>query len=120
MLRAILALSALLLCGEVNAKEWSDKDKILFGTYVGLTAVDMLQSRSAMRDPCDCFVEANPMLGHHVSDKEVAIAGVISTIAMYSLIENDAPDWAKYTMIGMRAAVVINNHSVGVRIDVDL
>jgi len=99
--------------------DWDKKDKIFFGSYAALTAVDMLQSRSAMRDPCDCYIEANPIFGHsHVTDKEVIVAGAISMAAMYSLIEKDAPDWAKWTMIGMRTAVVVNNHSIGVRIDV--
>ena len=99
--------------------DWEKKDKIFFGSYAALTAIDMLQSRSAMRDPCGCYHEANPIFGHsHVTDKEVIVAGAISMFAMYSLIAKDAPDWAKWAMIGMRTAVVVNNHSIGVRIDV--
>jgi len=44
----------------------------------------------------------------------------VSTWAMYEIIDNGHPDWAKWAMIGMRTSVVINNHSVGVRINFDL
>lgn len=110
-------MSLLLWSTNAHSKEWSDREKQLFTAYAGLTLIDVAQSHSAMRDPCDCFKEGNPVFGSYVSNEELLLASAVSMYAMHYLIEEDAPDWMLYTMIGLRGAVVINNHSVGVRIN---
>lgn len=119
MLKIATVLMCLLLwTHNVNAKEWSEREKQIFAAYGVLVATDMMQSRSAMKDPCECFVEANPLYGSNISDGEIIIGSALSMWAMHSLIENDRPDWIIAAAFVIRTAVIINNHSVGVRINV--
>ena len=112
-----LVLLTLLFSPMLQAKEWSEREKEIF-TYYGIIAtVDTLQSMSAMRDPCECFREANPIFGERISDTEAIGATLASMGLMYLMIENDAPEWVLWTTVGIRGAVVINNHMVGARID---
>lgn len=112
-----ILISSLLWPFTAHSKEWSDHEKQLFAAYAGLTLIDVAQSYSAMRDPCNCYEEGNPIFGSYVSNEELILASTVSMYAMHRLIEKDAPDWMLYTMIGLRGAVVINNHSIGVRIN---
>lgn len=120
MFKIALALVCLLLWPhDANAKEWSEREKEIFTYYAILSTVDTLQSMSAMRDPCECFREANPIFGEHISDEEAIGATLVSWGLMYWMIENDAPEWTLWTAVGLRAGVVINNHSVGAEIRFD-
>ena len=112
-----LVLLTLLFSPMIQAKEWSDREKQIFTYYSALVAADVAQSMSAMRDPCECFREANPIFGEHISDEEAAIGGLVSMAAMYWMIEKDTPEWFLWSAVAVRGAVVINNHSVGARID---
>ena len=114
----LLTFLILLWSHDIVAKEWSEREKQIFAAYGVLTATDMIQSRTAMKDSCECFVEANPLYGSNISDAEVIIGSALSMWAMHYLIENDGPDWIIGTMFAIRTAVIVNNHSVGVRIDV--
>jgi len=113
---AVLTLGLFLSLG-VQAKEWSEREKEIFTYYGALVAVDVAQSMSAMRDPCECFREANPLFGERISDEEAVLGGLVSMAAMYWLIEEDTPEWFLWSAVAVRGAVVINNHSVGARID---
>lgn len=101
----------------VYAKEWSKKEKEIFTYYAALVSIDVAQSMSAMRDPCECFREANPLFGDHISDEEAVVSGLVSMGIMYWLIEEDAPEWMLWTQVAVRGTIVINNHSVGARVD---
>ena len=112
-----LVLLTLLFSPMLQAKEWSEREKEIFTYYGVLATVDTLQSMSAMRDPCECFREANPIFGERISDTEAIGATLASMGLMYLMIENDAPEWVLWTATAARGAVVINNHMVGARID---
>ena len=118
MFKIALALTCLLLWPHnANAKEWSEREKEIFTYYGAIVATDVAQSMSAMRDPCECFREANPLFGEHLSDEEAVLGGLVSMGIMYWLIEEDAPEWLLWSQVAVRGAIVINNHSVGARID---
>ena len=123
MKKITIGIITFLLCfsNSVLSKEWSDKEKNLYTAYGVLTVIDTLQTRSALRDPCECYSEGNPLLGSkYPSDAELVLWGAASMWAYHTLIERDAPDWMLYTALGLRGAVVISNHEVGVRIKIDL
>jgi len=116
--KKVMALMCLLLwTHNVSAKEWSEREKQIYTFYASVVVLDGLQSYSAMRDPCECFREVNPVFGSTISDGELALATALSLWGMHSLIENDAPEWLLWTVAGSRAAVVVNNHMVGARIE---
>lgn len=118
MYKIAMALMCLLLwTHNVSAKEWSDREKEIYMYYAGAVIVDGLQSHSAMKDPCECFREANPLYGDSISDGEIVLTTIVSLYGMHWMIENDAPEWLLWTITGMRASVVINNHMVGARIE---
>lgn len=118
MYKIALALMFLLLwTHNVSAKEWSEREKQIYTFYASTVIADGLQSYSAMKDPCECFREANPVFGNRISDGEIVLATIVSLYSMHALIERDAPEWLLWTVAGSRAAVVINNHMVGARIE---
>lgn len=116
----VLFLVLLCLSLKSDAKEWSTEEKLLFTTFTAFAAADALQTHTAMNDRCGCFKEQNPIYGNRASDLEIAAGFALSIWGMHSLIEQDAPRWLTYGVTGLRAGVVLNNHSVGVRINMEL
>jgi hypothetical protein len=118
MYKIAIALMCLLLwTHNVSAKEWSEREKQIYTFYASVVILDGLQSYSAMRDPCECFREANPVFGNTISNGELALATAFSLWGMHKMIEKDAPEWMLWAVAGGRAAVVVNNHMVGARIE---
>ena len=118
MYRLATALMCLLLWSHnVSAKEWSESEKEIYAFYTGVVVLDGLQSYSAMQDPCKCFREANSLYGDSISDGEIVLSTIVSLAGMHWMIEQDAPEWLLWSISGMRAAVVVNNHVVGARIE---
>lgn len=117
---ALVLLGLLLWTNDVSAKEWSEREKQIYTFYAAAVIGDSLQSYSAMKDPCECFKEANPIFGHNISDEEILLATAVSLWGMHWMIEQDAPEWLLLGITGMRWSVVINNHHVGARIDLRL
>ena len=113
----LLTFLILLWSHDISAKEWSEREKQIYTAYSILVLTDMMQSRSAMKDPCECFREANPVWGNDIRDGEMFLGAAISFWAMHSMIENDAPEWLLWTVTTSRFAVVVNNHQVGARIE---
>lgn len=114
---AVLFVTMFLSLG-VQAKEWSEREKEIFTYYAIVSAVDTMQTMSAMRDPCECFRETNPIFGEHISDEKAIGATLVGWGIMYWMIEEDAPEWILWSQVAVRTAIVINNHSVGARIDI--
>ena len=117
---ALVLLGLLLWTNDVSAKEWSDRERQIYTFYAAAVVGDSLQSYSAMRDPCECFREANPLFGKNISDEEILLATAASLWGMHWMIEQDAPEWLLWTITAGRVAVVINNHEVGARIKIPL
>ena len=121
MKKLAIGLMTFLLCfsNAVNSKEWSEREKQIYYFYAGAVIADSLQSYSAMRDPCQCFREANPVFGKRISDEEILASTILSLWGMHLMIEKDAPEWALWGISAARWGVVINNHEVGARIHLD-
>lgn len=119
MKKLAIGLMTFLLCfsNAVNSKEWSEREKQIYTFYAGTVIADGLQSASAMRE--GGFKEANPLYGNRISDEEILASTILSLWGMHWMIENDAPEWALWTVTATRFAVVINNHEVGARIRLD-
>ena len=114
----VFLLGLLLWSNPVYAREWTDRQKLIYGVYSTAVILDTAQSTSAMRDPCQCFREANPIFGDKISDGEAVAGALFSMGVMYWMIEEDAPEWVLWGVTAGRAAVVVNNHMVGARIDI--
>ena len=113
----LLTFLILLWSHNISAKEWSEREKQIYTAHSVLILTDVMQSRSAMKDPCECFREGNPVWGNDISDGEIFLSAAVSFWVMHNMIENDAPEWLLWTVTGSRATVVINNHMVGARIN---
>lgn len=111
-------LGLLLWSDPVYAREWTDREKLIYGIYSGVVILDAAQSYSAMQDPCQCYREANPLFGDRISDGEAVAGALFSMGIMYWMIEEDSPEWLLWSVTAGRAAVVVNNHMVGARIDI--
>ena len=102
-------------------KDWSQERKNIFIAYTLVSTVDYLQTHSALNDPCNCYREANPFLGNNPSTAELLALNVLTTYMMYKWMDDPTQStrFAK-AVVGLRLGVVVQNHTVGVRIDFNL
>ena len=120
MKKLAIGLMTFLLCfsNTVNSKEWSEREKQIYYFYAGTVIADGLQSATAMRE--SGYKESNPLYGNRISDEEILASTILSLWGMHWMIEKDAPEWLLWTVTAGRFAVVVNNHEVGVRINIRL
>jgi len=114
-----LVLLLLLLTGPAHAdwQDWDVERKQLFVAYNMISTIDVLQTRSALKDPCECYEEANPLLGKRPSTELMVGLNLLGSYAMYKLLDNKQNDTLWPMIItGIRLAVIGNNHRIGVRI----
>ena len=119
-LRTLFVLALLILSSHAKAdfKNWQLEDKDLFTTYAALTLADVLQTRSAMEDPCNCFREMNPIYGSTATDTELLLINGASIGLFYYLLDKHPEDRFVRKVIKVasvrRVAAIVNNHYNGV------
>lgn len=120
MLVLLMSLSSV---ARSDFKDWDPVDKNIFITYSAIAVVDVLQTRSALSDPCECYAEANPLFGRYPSTGTIAVANAATAYLIYRAI--DSPEWspryrpALRALTAVRFGVIVNNHHLGVRIQLN-
>lgn len=120
-----LAIFLILVPTIANAdyNDWSTEKKSLWWTYNVISTIDYLQTRSALRDPCNCYEEANPLLGKNPKDETMLAVNLVTSYLIYKTLDNpnirDRDIKALKIVTGLRLGVIVHNHHLGVRINLD-
>jgi hypothetical protein len=126
----IMKSVVLMLClfaGSVRAEskpydEWEQQDKVQFATFTTLAVIDYQQTSWGMKQKDEqgnyLYSEANPLLGSRPSDTKLAVAQLIGVSYMYYDIKKygDKHRTARWFLIALKAATVINNNHIGLTI----
>ena len=100
--------------GCANFKKWERKDQVLFGSFMVLHSVDILQTRKIMEDNNE-FSEENPCLDSFGRDG--ATAAMILGYGVVYLAAEYIPKWRTEILTGaniVSGICVIRNESIGV------
>ena len=107
------------------ADEWTKQDTYRELAFIGLLAVDYLQTRTIVQNP-DKYFEYNPIVGKHPTQQTVDIymasCAIIHPIISYLLpVKSDKWKWInreswQYITIGIEIGAVGNNLGWGIGI----
>jgi hypothetical protein len=117
----IVMFSALLavLSGCGGSRAWTRGDVAREAAYVAVTTIDWRQTREIAEHP-DRYYEMNPILGKHPSVGRVntyfLVTAVGHVLITHAVPHPYRPYW-QYISIGASAACVINNQSIGLKIE---
>ena len=104
-------------CASQPFDKWTTADTARQAALTTLIAVDWAQTREIARNPN--YYERNPVMGKHPTSSEVdlyfAASLLIHTAFPAMLNPRNRKIW-QYVWMGERAAWVVNNHRVGIRI----
>jgi hypothetical protein len=108
----------------IHFNDWPIEEKLEFAAYAGLSLVDYQQTSWALRQKDSngnyLYKEANPLLtvftGSRPSNEEMIAAQLLSLAGYYYMIATDQNKKYRYLTMGIKAAVVIQNDSVGISI----
>lgn len=123
-MKTLIVIVLILFSSSASAeyRDWDQERKNIFLAYNIISTIDLLQTTSALNDPCNCYKEANPLLGSYPSDETLIAVTLLGNYAMYKWL--DQSNFSRNDRIAAKAAVftrlvvVAHNHSVGVRIDI--
>ena len=97
--------------------EWTAKEKALFLTYNTVAFIDHRQTRAALKDPCNCYEESNPLYGTNPhKDKAILLNLAVSGLIYHSIGKYEKDSLNPFILGGIlsRTAVVIHNDSIGI------
>lgn len=125
-MKTIFATILLLFTASSHADEWTKSDSVREATYLALHIADWGQTRNIVHRSntgCDggaTCIEKNPILGRNPSisrvDTYFAITALAHVAISYALPKVWRQGW-QYVSIGMEAAVVGHNYSLGLKVD---
>lgn len=98
---------------------WTHKDTYRHATMTGLMIIDWRQTRQIADNPHK-YCELNPILNEHPSTQEVDLYFASSWILTTGIVYYLPTKWRKrgqYICIGLTAGCVINNYSIGLRME---
>ena len=112
----------LILSGSASAEfrhfnDWSAKEQALFISYGTAAYIDHQQTRAALRDPCECYKEANPLYGSNPHrDKSIAVNTAALGLIYWAVgsFQEDELNTYLFGATVARTAVVIHNDSIGI------
>jgi hypothetical protein len=108
----------LLLTSPAFAGDWSAADRQREATFLTLHTVDWLQTRTIAKQ--NYYYEQNAILGRHPSIGKVNVYFASTALAHYLIADRLSPEWRKgfqYISIGISGGAVLNNISLGIRLD---
>lgn len=118
-MKKIILVIVLILAFPYIAKaenEWTTTDKVLFGTFVTLHAVDYAQTRYIVKHS-DKYKEGNFLLGSKPS-QEIVDGVFLGTLAVIGAASYYLPEKERRYLLSiasmLKVAVVSNNFSIGV------
>ncbi len=96
--------------------DWTTKEKSLFTAYNVVSYVDYQQTIAALKHPCGCYREANPIFGKYPHrDKLILTQASVAGLLYYSIgkKQQDRMNNIMLAGIAVRAYIVYHNHEVG-------
>lgn len=121
--KIVLAFLLLGLTTTVHANEfrhwneWTNKEKISYTTYNTLMYIDLNQTKTALKDPCDCYKEANPLFGKDPHIDSIILFNVFASSYLYWYVgsrEEDSGNKIMWGLSALRVGVIFHNHQVGI------
>jgi len=113
LLTVLFFMSAAGSC-DAAIKEWTEKERKLYHSYLALSAIDTYQTFKMIdcqKQPSCPFVEMNPIIGSHPSKERLLAVKFIGNAVIYKLLDNNANDreFALKLMNGLQGFVVTHN-----------
>ena len=113
LLTVLFFMSAAGSC-DAAVKEWTEKERKLYHSYLALSAIDTYQTFKMIdcqKQPSCPFVEMNPIIGSHPSKERLLAVKFIGNAVIYKLLDNNANDreFALKLMNGLQGFVVTHN-----------
>jgi len=108
-----------LVCVGCATDPWTKEQKVLYGTSLGLKAIDYGQTLDIASKP-EKYYEINPIVGEHPSRGRVTSYFIGSTL-MHTFISHVLP--SKYRTAWLVSSVVVSaylvnhNYSIGLRVN---
>ena len=124
-MKKFMVVVILLVATTGYAGDWTKQDTYRELAFIGLLAVDYLQTRTIVQNP-DKYFEYNSIMGKHPSQQTVDIymasVAIIHPIISYLLpVKSDKWKWInrenfQYISIGVEVGAVGNNFGAGIGI----
>lgn len=114
------ALVFLLMAANSQAgfSDWDRERQAIFLSYNALVLADLAQTNSALKDPCNCYEEANPILGKNPDITKVIAMNLVTSYFIYEMLDKPQLSRADRNLLwgvtALRVGVVAHNRSLGV------
>ena len=114
LLTVLFFMSAAGSC-DAAIKEWTEKERKLYHSYLTLSAIDTYQTFKMIdcqKQPSCPFVEMNPIIGSHPSKERLLAVKFIGNAVIYKLLDNsrnEDREFALKLMTAMQGLVVTHN-----------
>ena len=115
-----LLLFFLLIPACCQADEWTKTDTAREAAYLILHVVDWGQTRNIVHRRDKGYWEANPILGKYPSIKRVDSYFsfmAVAHVAVAYVLPRGWREGFQYTTAGLKTGLIINNNSIGLRVD---
>ena len=117
---SLLCLLSFSFNTQADFKDWEKKDKLLFGTYVGLNVVDVGQTFdliNCQQTNLNCpYEEKNPIIGKSPSKEKIILYKTLMTGVVYHALERTPDKNRTGTLLiinGIMLGTVLNNRNIG-------
>ena len=119
---ALLFLVFLSGCAGTGYNDWTEKEQTKYKYFLGLQAVDTLQTYKALKYACTsdmplnkCLEEANPLYGKSPSVERIVGLKLLSNLLIYAALRGELDSRRESTLNIMNIGttlVIINNQIV--------
>jgi hypothetical protein len=98
------------------AEPWKTGDKVLFGSYVVLSAIDGAQTDRGIKS--GQYHETNPILGEYPSTARIALTKLVSAGLVYLLADHfsDSRRTILVVINALQIGIVAHNASIGLKV----
>jgi len=96
---------------------WADSEKRAFLLYSALSYIDYSQTKYALKDPCNCYVEGNPLWGKTPHPDKMLLGNILISGLVYTTIGKGEPEHFNSMLVAgsvLRASVIYHNQKVGI------
>lgn len=97
--------------------EWTNKERISYATYNTLMYIDVSQTKTAFEDPCNCYMEGNPVFGKDPHIDNIILFNVLASSYLYWYVgsrEEDSSNKIIWGLSALRVGVIAHNDQVGI------
>mgnify|MGYP003685718553 CR=1 FL=1 len=116
----ILLLVFLTGCSGTGYNDWTEKEQTKYKYFLGLQAVDTLQTYKALKYVCtsdmtlnECLEEGNPVYGKNPSPQTLVGVKLLSNLLIYAALRGETDLMSRETSLNIMntatTLVIINN-----------